>query len=61
MTNTNIMIHNLICLVNKNEGSSLSLPAYGRDAAPQRAAALVGQKDESQILVPQPGLEPGTN
>jgi len=29
MINTNIIIHNLICLVNKNEGSSLSLPAHG--------------------------------
>ena len=27
MTNTNIIIHNLICLVNKNKGSSLLLPA----------------------------------
>ena len=27
MTNTNVIIHNLICLVNKNEESSLLLPA----------------------------------
>ena len=29
MTIINIIIHNLICLVNKNQGSSLSLPAHG--------------------------------
>ena len=29
MANTNIIIHNLICLVNKNKGSSLLLPVYG--------------------------------
>jgi len=35
MTNTNIIIHNLICLVNKNKGSSLLLPAYGREGQGQ--------------------------
>jgi len=29
MTNTNIIIHNLIYLVNENKGSSLLLPAHG--------------------------------
>jgi len=33
MTNTNIIIHNLICLVNQNQGSSLLLPAHGRVGA----------------------------
>jgi len=38
MTNTSIIIHNLICLVNKNEGSSLLSPAHGRAGA--RATSL---------------------
>ena len=39
MTNTNIIIHNLICLVNKNKGSSLLLPAYGREGQGQHSFA----------------------
>jgi len=40
MTNTNIIIHNLICLVNKNKGSSLLLPAYGWEGQGQHSFAV---------------------
>ena len=39
MTIINIRIHNLICLVNKNKGSSLALPANGLGGS--RATSLL--------------------